>query len=79
VGKAERWPILALAEPVDPAVKLTQVSAVLMAPGAAKSAFLRTLEEKELVGRPMPIGLVADPGKYRLRIAASTPREVRRS
>jgi hypothetical protein len=69
-GTNGKMAILALLEPVDPSVKLTQVSAVLVAPGAAKAAFARTLEEKELVGRPMPIGLVADPGKYRMRIAA---------
>jgi len=69
-GTGGKMAILALAEPVDPAVKITQVTAVLVAPGAPKAAFARTLEEKELVGRPMPIGLVADPGKYRLRIAA---------
>jgi len=69
-GQGGKMAILALAEPVDPAVKLTQVTAVLVAPGATKAAFARTLEEKELVGRPMPIGLVADPGKYRMRIAA---------
>jgi len=69
-GQNGKMAILALAEPVDPAVKLTQVTAVLVAPGAAKAAFARTLEEKELVGRPAPIGLVADPGKYRMRIAA---------
>jgi hypothetical protein len=69
-GQGGKMAILALAEPVDPAVKLTQVTAVLVAPGAAKAAFARTLEEKELVGRPMPIGMVADPGKYRMRVAA---------
>ena len=69
-GTGGKMAILALAEPTDPSVKITQVTALLVAPGAVKAAFSRTLEEKELVGRPMPIGLVADPGKYRLRIAA---------
>ena len=69
-GANGKMAILALAEPVDPTVKLTQVSAILIAPGAPKAAFARTLEEKELAGRPLPIGLVADPGKYRMRIAA---------
>ena len=69
-GTNGKMAIIALAEPVDPAVKLTQVTAVLVAPGAPKAAFARTLEEKELTGRPLPIGLVADPGKYRMRIAA---------
>ena len=64
--------ILVLAEPADPATKITALSAVLVAPGATKAAGVRHLEEKEMVGRPMAFGLaIAEPGKYRLRVAAS--------
>jgi hypothetical protein len=70
-GPGGKMQILALVEPVDPASKITALTAVLVAPGAPKAAFARSLEEKEIVGRPIPVGMAADPGKYRMRIAAT--------
>ncbi len=70
-GQAGKLQVVAMVEPADPAAKLTALSSVLVQPGATKAAFARSLEEKDLVGRPVIVGLLVDPGKYRLRIAVA--------
>lgn len=69
-GQGGKMTVLALAEPVDPSVKLSALTAVIVAPGAAKAAFVANADEKQLALRPVVVALAADPGKYRLRVAA---------
>jgi hypothetical protein len=52
-------------------VKLTAATAVIIAPGASKAAFAKSATDKELAGKPLLLGLSADPGKYRVRVAAT--------
>ena len=63
--------VLTLTEPVEPGVKLTAATAVIIAPGANKAAFVRSANDKELAGKPLLLGLSADAGKYRVRVAAT--------
>ena len=70
-GAEGKMNVTTLTEPVEAGVKLAAVSAVIIAPGADKAAFARTATEKELAGRMVVLGLAADPGKYRVRVAAT--------
>jgi hypothetical protein len=69
-GQGGKMTVLALAEAVDPSVKLTSLTAVIVAPGAGKAAFVANADDKQLANRPVVVALAADPGKYRLRVAA---------
>jgi hypothetical protein len=62
--------IVALAEPIDPAVKLTAAAAALYdAKGTVTAQWILTKEE--LAASPVTAGLIAAPGTYRLRFAAT--------
>jgi len=64
-----RMRIIAVAEPVDPAVKLTGLAAALYdTQGRMAAQFTAT--EGELTAMPTMAALVAPPGTYRLRVAA---------
>lgn len=70
-GQAGKVQVVAMVEPLDPSTKFTAMTGVLVPPGGAKAAFARSMEEKDLIGRPVVVGMLVDPGKYRLRIAAT--------
>ncbi len=64
-GPGGKMQILALIEPVDPAAKITALSAVLVAPGAPKAAFAADARRRRNWWPCYSVGLAADPGKYR--------------
>ena len=70
-GAGGKLNVLTITEPVEAGVKLSAASAVIIAPGAAKAAFALSADDKQLAGRPLLLSLAADPGKYRVRIAAT--------
>ena len=69
-GQADKMLILALAEPTDPSVKLTAMSAGLV-DSSSKLIAQATVDEKQLATFPVAIPMAAAAGKYRLRIATT--------
>jgi len=69
-GGKDQMMVMALAEPMDPGVKLTAVSAALVSPDS-KIAFQSTADEKQLAQPTIAIPMAVAPGTYRLRVAAT--------
>jgi hypothetical protein len=61
--------IMTLIEPVDPSVKLKELTAGVVDLAAGK-IFPIKADEKQLIARPIAIPMSADPGKIKVRVAA---------
>jgi hypothetical protein len=61
--------IITLVEPVDPSVKLKELTAGVVDLAAGK-IFPIKADEKQLLARPIAIPMSADPGKIKVRVAA---------
>jgi hypothetical protein len=68
-GTGDNINIFIMAEPVDPATKLTAASAAIA--DRANKATAVTIDEKGLAGHPIVTQLSGPPGPYRVRFAAT--------
>lgn len=68
-GSGDNVNIVIMAEPIDPATKLTAASAAIA--DAANKATTVSIEEKQLAARPVMTSLAGAPGTYRVRFAAT--------
>jgi len=69
-GAKDQMMVMALAEPIEPGVKITAASAALVTPDN-KIAFQSTADEKQLAQPTLAIPMAVAPGTYRLRVAAT--------
>ena len=70
-GGGGKLALLAMTEPVDPNTKLAAVSGAVFPIGQAKAATAGNATDQQLAGRPVLFTMAIDPGKYRVRIAAT--------
>jgi hypothetical protein len=68
-GTGDNVSIFIMAEPIDPATKLTAASAAIA--DAAGKATTVSIDEKQLATRPIMTSLGGAPGTYRVRFAAT--------
>lgn len=66
-----RLAIATMTETSDPAAKITALSAAIFPIGQNKAATSGSADEKQIAGKPILLSLAVDPGKYRVRVAAT--------